>query len=208
MIIIIDYDTGNTRNVQKALNFIGLENKISADPKEIHEAAGLILPGVGAFSLAMKELEMRGLVKVIQEVAQRGTPILGICLGMQLLLEGSMENGFTEGLGLIEGICEKLPEDPDLPVPHMGWNKLVVTNETLLTKEVAGEYVYFVHSYYTDCEPSLIDALVDYSIKIPAMISKENIYGTQFHPEKSSEVGLMVLNGFKGVVEHACATSD
>ncbi|WP_348920708.1 imidazole glycerol phosphate synthase subunit HisH [Enterococcus rotai] len=208
MIIIIDYDTGNTRNVQKALEFVGLENKISADPAEIRKADGLILPGVGAFSVAMKELEQRGLVSVIQETAQKGTPILGVCLGMQLLLEGSMENGFTEGLGLIEGLCEKLPDDPDLPVPHMGWNQLVVTKETSLTKDVSKEYVYFVHSYYADCEPDVIDAITQYSIKIPAMISKGTIYGTQFHPEKSSEAGLRILKGFKEVVEHVRFTSN
>lgn len=208
MIIIIDYDTGNTRNVQKALDYVGLENKISADVQEIQKADGLILPGVGAFSLAMEELKQRGLVRVIQDVAQKGTPILGVCLGMQLLLEGSMENGFTEGLGLIEGICERLPDDPDLPVPHMGWNQLVVTKKTLLTKEVDGEYVYFVHSYYADCEPDVIDGLVQYSIKIPAMISKGNVYGTQFHPEKSSEAGLMILRGFKEAVEHANFTGN
>jgi len=208
MIIIIDYDTGNTRNVQKALEFVGLENKISADPAELRKADGLILPGVGAFSVAMKELEQRGLVSVIQETAQKGTPILGVCLGMQLLLEGSMENGFTEGLGLIEGLCEKLPDDPDLPVPHMGWNQLVVTEETSLTKDVSKEYVYFVHSYYADCEPDVIDAIAQYSIKIPAMISKGTIYGTQFHPEKSSEAGLRILKGFKEVVEHVRFTSN
>lgn len=208
MIIIIDYDTGNTRNVQKALNHVGLENKISADPQEILAAEGLILPGVGAFSLAMKELKQRGLVKVIKEAAQLGTPILGVCLGMQLLLEGSMENGFTEGLGLIEGICERLPEDPAMPVPHMGWNELVVTNDTPLTKEVHGKYVYFVHSYYADCEPDVIDAFVQYSIKVPAMISKGNIFGTQFHPEKSSDEGLTILQGFKEVIVDARITSD
>ncbi|MBO0470803.1 imidazole glycerol phosphate synthase subunit HisH [Enterococcus sp. DIV0242_7C1] len=208
MIIIIDYDTGNTRNVQKALNHVGLENKISADPQEILAAEGLILPGVGAFSLAMKELTQRGLVEVIKEAAQRGTPILGVCLGMQLLLEGSMENGFTEGLGLIEGICERLPEDPTMPVPHMGWNELVVTNDTPLTKEVHGKYVYFVHSYYADCEPDVIDAFVQYSIKVPAMISKGNIFGTQFHPEKSSDEGLTILQGFKEVIIDARITSD
>ncbi|GGC98809.1 imidazole glycerol phosphate synthase subunit HisH [Enterococcus wangshanyuanii] len=208
MIIIIDYDTGNTRNVQKALNHVGLENKISADPQEILAAEGLILPGVGAFSLAMKELTERGLVDVIKEAAQRGTPILGVCLGMQLLLEGSMENGFTEGLGLIEGICERLPEDPAMPVPHMGWNELVVINDTPLTKEVHGKYVYFVHSYYADCEPDVIDAFVQYSIKVPAMISKGNIFGTQFHPEKSSDEGLTILQGFKEVIIDARITSD
>ncbi|EOL47464.1 imidazole glycerol phosphate synthase subunit HisH [Enterococcus caccae] len=208
MIIIIDYDTGNTLNVQKALDHVGLANKISADPDEIRTASGLILPGVGAFALAMKELKQRGLVSVIQEVAQNGTPILGVCLGMQLLLEGSMENGFTEGLGLIEGICEKLPDDPDLPVPHMGWNQLVVTEETYLTKDVDGKYVYFVHSYYADCESEVIDAFAQYSIKIPGMISKGNVYGTQFHPEKSSEAGLMILRGFKEVVDHVDFTSN
>ncbi|MEI5994889.1 imidazole glycerol phosphate synthase subunit HisH [Candidatus Enterococcus mansonii] len=208
MIIIVDYDTGNTKNVQKALDYVGLENKLSADPQEIRQAKGLILPGVGAFSLAMEELQRRDLVKVIQEVAQNGLPILGVCLGMQLLLEGSMENGFTNGLGLIEGLCEKLPEDSVFPVPHMGWNELMVTKETELTRKINGQFVYFVHSYYADCEPNVIDALTQYSIKIPAMISKGNIYGTQFHPEKSSEVGLEILKGFKEVVEHADFTSN
>ncbi|MHC5226750.1 imidazole glycerol phosphate synthase subunit HisH [Enterococcus sp. LJL99] len=208
MIIIIDYDTGNTRNVQKALDFVGLENKISADPKEILAADGLILPGVGAFSLAMEELNQRDLVPIIKTAAANGIPILGVCLGMQLLLEGSMENGFTEGLGLIEGICEKLPDDPGYPVPHMGWNELVVTNETALTKHIDHQFVYFVHSYYADCEPTMIDAFAQYSLKVPAMISKENVYGTQFHPEKSSEVGLTILKGFKEVVENARLTSN
>lgn len=208
MIIIIDYDTGNTRNVQKALDFVGLENKISDDPKAILAADGLILPGVGAFSLAMEELKKRDLVTIIKTAAANGIPILGVCLGMQLLLEGSMENGFTEGLGLIEGICEKLPDDPDYPVPHMGWNELVVTNETPLTKNVDQKYVYFVHSYYADCEPTVIDAFSQYSIKVPAMISKENVYGTQFHPEKSSEVGLIILKGFKEVVENVRITGN
>ncbi|MFK4567161.1 imidazole glycerol phosphate synthase subunit HisH [Enterococcus sp. UD-01] len=203
MIIIIDYDTGNTRNVQKALNYIGLDNKISADPTEIKAADGLILPGVGAFSLAMAALKERQLISVIKEAAAKGTPILGVCLGMQLLLEGSMENGFTEGLGLIEGLCEKLPEEAAFPVPHMGWNQLLITKETPLTKAVADEYVYFVHSYYADCELEAIDALAQYSIKVPAMISKGNIYGTQFHPEKSSDAGLTILKNFKEVVEHA-----
>lgn len=203
MIIIIDYDTGNTRNVQKALDFVGLKSKISADHEEIRQAEGLILPGVGAFSLAMEELRKRDLVRVIQEVSDKGTPILGVCLGMQLLLEGSMENGFTEGLGLIEGICEKLPNDPNYPVPHMGWNELIVTKDTHLTKGTEHQFVYFVHSYYADCEPDVIDAFSQYSLKVPAMISKENIYGTQFHPEKSSTVGLNILKGFKEVIENA-----
>jgi len=208
MIIIIDYDTGNTKNVQKALTYIGLENKLSADPQEILAADGLILPGVGAYALAMQALNARQLVACLQQAAASGKPILGVCLGMQLLLEGSMENGFSEGLGLIEGICERLPEDRAYPVPHMGWNELVVANQTPLTKHSAKQFVYFVHSYYADCPPDVIDAWSQYSIKIPAMISQGNIYGTQFHPEKSSEAGLEILRGFKEVVEHERFTGN
>lgn len=208
MIIIIDYDTGNTKNVQKALTYIGLENKLSADPQEILTADGLVLPGVGAYALAMQALKERQLVSCIQQAAANGMPILGVCLGMQLLLEGSMENGFSEGLGLIEGICERLPEATAYPVPHMGWNELVVANKTPLTKASAGQFVYFVHSYYADCPPDVIDAWSQYSIKIPAMISKGHIYGTQFHPEKSSEAGLEILRGFKEVVEDECVASN
>lgn len=208
MIIIIDYDTGNTRNVQKALDFVGLENRISADPETILAADGLILPGVGAFSLAMEALKKRDLITTIKTAAANEIPILGVCLGMQLLLEGSMENGFTEGLGLIEGICEKLPDDPGYPVPHIGWNELVVTNETALTKQIDHQFVYFVHSYFADCDPAVIDAFAQYSIKVPAMISRKNVYGTQFHPEKSSKVGLTILEGFKEVVESVRFTSN
>lgn len=208
MIVIIDYDTGNTRNVQKALNFVGLENKISDNHEEIRKADGLILPGVGAFSLAMAELHKRKLVELIRAVAKEGKPILGVCLGMQLLLEGSLENGYTEGLGLIEGICEPLPADKKFPVPHMGWNELIVTRETVLSQNLNGKYVYFVHSYYTNCDWEAIDAMSQYSIKVPAMISKDTIFGTQFHPEKSSEVGLEILQAFKEVVKNANSTSN
>lgn len=201
MIVIIDYDTGNTKNIQKALDFVGLQSIISDDPEQIRKAKGLILPGVGAFPLAMEELEKRELIPVIKEVVASGKPILGVCLGMQLLLEGSLEHHYTDGLGLIPGICEKLPEEPTYPVPHMGWNQLMVTKETPLNKKINGEYVYFVHSYYVDCEPEYIDAVSQYSLKVPAMISKGNVYGAQFHPEKSGEVGLEILRGFKEVVE-------
>lgn len=201
MIVIIDYDTGNTKNIQKALDFVGLQSIISDDAEQIRKAKGLILPGVGAFPLAMEELEKRELIPVIKEVVASGKPILGVCLGMQLLLEGSLEHHYTDGLGLIPGICEKLPEEPTYPVPHMGWNQLMVTKETPLNKKINGEYVYFVHSYYVDCEPEYIDAVSQYSLKVPAMISKGNVYGAQFHPEKSGEVGLEILRGFKEVVE-------
>lgn len=200
MIVIIDYDTGNTRNVQKALSFIGLENCISADPKVIQAADGLILPGVGAFPLAMEELRKRNLVELLRQEAAAGKPILGVCLGMQLLLEGSQEHAYTEGLGLIPGICERLPDDQHYPVPHMGWNQLNVTRTTPLSMAATNEYVYFVHSYYADCDPDYIDAFAQYSLKVPALISNGNVYGAQFHPEKSGTAGLAILRGFKEVV--------
>lgn len=201
MIAIVDYDTGNTRNVQKALEFIGMTSEITADAEKILNADGIILPGVGAFKLAMEELKKRDLVAVLKQAVANGTPLLGVCLGMQLLLEGSMEHGYSEGLGFIPGICEELPEEKKFPVPHMGWNQLMVTNVNDLTKASDKEYFYFVHSYFADCEPDNIDALTQYSIKIPAMISKGNVYGAQFHPEKSGKAGMDILRGFKEVVE-------
>lgn len=208
MIIIVDYDTGNTRNVQKALDFIGLESQISDQAADILAADGLILPGVGAYALAMEQLKQRNLISVLNEAVERGIPLLGVCLGMQLLLEGSMEYGYHDGLGFIPGICEKLPEEKAFPVPHMGWNQLMVTQENALTKEIAGEYFYFVHSYYADCEPEYIDGLAQYSLKVPAVISKGNVYGAQFHPEKSGEAGMTLLKGFKEVVDHASITRN
>lgn len=203
MLAIVDYDTGNTRNMQKALSYIGMESNITDNPEEILQANGIILPGVGAFALAMKELKKRDLVRVLNEAVAKGTPLLGVCLGMQLLLEGSMEHGYCDGLGYIPGICQQLPEEKSFPVPHMGWNQLMVTQENMLTKAADGEYFYFVHSYYADCDPDNIAALTQYSLKIPAMISQGNVYGAQFHPEKSGAAGIKILRGFKEVVEHA-----
>lgn len=208
MIVIVDYDTGNTRNVQKALAHIGLESEITDNKAAILAADGLILPGVGAFGQAMEELEKRELVTTLKQAVAQGIPLLGVCLGMQLLLEGSMEHGYHDGLGFIPGICEELPEEAAFPVPHMGWNQLVVTKENPLTKAADGEYCYFVHSYFADCDPEAIDALAQYSIKVPAMISKGNVYGAQFHPEKSGEVGMQILRGFKEVVDHASISRD
>lgn len=208
MIAIIDYDTGNTKNVQKALKFNGMDSIITADAKEILQAEGIILPGVGAFALAMEALKKRNLVAVLKEAVAKGTPLLGVCLGMQLLLEGSTEHGFSDGLGLIPGICEKLPEEKRFPVPHMGWNQLMVTQENPLTKKAEGAYFYFVHSYFADCDPEYIDALTQYTIKVPAMISKGNVFGAQFHPEKSGTAGMEILKGFKEVCDHASITRD
>lgn len=200
MIIVIDYDAGNTRNVMRALTKIGLESKLSSDISEIKAADGLILPGVGAFPLAMQELEKRGLVEVIKNAVAKGKPLLGVCLGMQLLLEGSEEHHYTKGFGFIPGDCKLIPKKAGMPVPHMGWNQLKIVRENALTKGIADEYVYFVHSYYTDVPQEFINAKSEYSISIPAMISSDNVFGAQFHPEKSGEVGQAILLNFKEYV--------
>ncbi|EGC8555916.1 imidazole glycerol phosphate synthase subunit HisH [Listeria monocytogenes] len=207
MIVIIDYDTGNTKSISKALDFIGLQNKISSDATEISQADGVILPGVGAYPEAMKELTRRGLDKTLKEIAATGKPILGVCLGMQLLLESSNEHSFTSGLGLIPGHVEKLPEEPEFAVPHMGWNQLQIKRATPLTKQLDGEYVYYVHSYYANCPEEYIIATSGYSIEVPSMINNGNIYGAQFHPEKSGQIGLEILKGFKEVT-YSCKSSQ
>ncbi|MBF2513461.1 imidazole glycerol phosphate synthase subunit HisH [Listeria marthii] len=207
MIVIIDYDTGNTKSISKALDFIGLENKISSNQAAIKQADGVILPGVGAYPEAMQELTRRGLDVTLKEIAVAGKPILGVCLGMQLLLESSSEHTFTKGLGLIPGRVEKLPDKPGFAVPHMGWNQLEIKHTTPLTNQHGGEYVYYVHSYYADCPAEYIIATSSYSVEVPGMINNGNIYGAQFHPEKSGQIGLEILKGFKEVIE-SCKSSQ
>ena len=199
-IAVIDYDAGNTANVLRALNKIGVDAVLTADQAVIQSAAGLILPGVGAFPTAMAELEKRDLVATIKSAVATGTPLLGICLGMQLLLDASEEHVLTDGLGLIPGICRAIPAGDNLKVPHMGWNQLDVVKPTALTANLQDSAVYFVHSYFTDVAPDYLDVTADYGIKVPAMISHDHVYGAQFHPEKSGDVGLGILEKFKEVV--------
>lgn len=196
MIIVIDYDAGNTANVLRALDKLGVKAELSADPQKIVAASGLILPGVGAFPAAMAELEKRGLVTVIKEAVAKGIPLLGICLGMQLLVEKGLEHCETAGFGFISGICREISAKASFPVPHMGWNDLQVKQKSALTAGLQGQTVYFVHSYFTDVPQEYIDVTVDYSIEVPAMIHKDNVYGAQFHPEKSGDVGLGILKKF------------
>ncbi|MFM1631774.1 imidazole glycerol phosphate synthase subunit HisH [Streptococcus mutans] len=196
MIIVIDYDAGNTANVLRALDKLGVKAELSADPQKIVAASGLILPGVGAFPAAMAELEKRGLVTVIKEAVAKGIPLLGICLGMQLLVEKGLEHCETAGFGFISGICREISAKASFPVPHMGWNDLQVKQKSALTAGLQGQAVYFVHSYFTDVPQEYIDVTVDYSIEVPAMIHKDNVYGAQFHPEKSGDVGLGILKKF------------
>ncbi|WP_165329069.1 imidazole glycerol phosphate synthase subunit HisH [Streptococcus tangpeifui] len=195
-IIVIDYDAGNTANVLRALSKIGVEAELSADSAKILAADGLILPGVGAYPTAMEELSKRRLVPAIKEAVAKGTPLLGICLGMQLLTETGLEHHETAGLGFISGVTREIPAKDGFPVPHMGWNDLQVKQATALTVDLDQQNVYFVHSYFTDVPKEYIDATADYDIEVPAMIHKDNVYGAQFHPEKSGAVGLGILKRF------------
>ena len=196
MLIVIDYDAGNTANVLRALEKIGVGAELSADPEKILSATGLILPGVGAYPAAMAELEKRGLVIAIKEAVAKGTPLLGICLGMQILTEKGLEHEETMGLGFIPGVCRAIPASKDRPVPHMGWNSLQLEQETALTAGLSEQDVYFVHSYFTDVPKEYIDVTADYGLQIPAMIHKDLVFGAQFHPEKSGDVGLGILEKF------------
>lgn len=200
-IIVIDYDAGNTANVLRALNKLGVKAELSADSQKIAAASGLILPGVGAFPAAMAELEKRGLVSAIKEAVAKGTPLLGICLGMQLLVEKGLEHHETAGLGFIPGLCQEIPAMAGYPVPHMGWNDLQVKQESPLTTGLQDQAVYFVHSYFTDVPKEYIDVTAQYSISVPAMIHKDNVFGAQFHPEKSGDVGLGILKKFVDLCE-------
>lgn len=201
MIIVIDYDAGNTANVLRALKKIGVQAELSSDPTKILAARGLILPGVGAYPAAMAGLTKRGLVPVIKEAVAKGAPLLGICLGMQVLTEVGLEHQETKGLGFIPGVCREIKATKNMPVPHIGWNNLTVKHESPLTDGLEGQSVYFVHSYFTDVPKEYIDVTANYGIDVPAMIHKDNVYGAQFHPEKSGDVGLGILKKFIALCE-------
>ncbi len=196
MTAIIDYGAGNLFSVKNALDFLGIENKITKDPDDLRSADRLILPGVGAFPDAMRMLNESGLVEVIrQEVKKK--PLLGICLGMQMLFEKGYEFGETDGLGLIPGSVKLMHPAGDLPVPHIGWNSLEFNEPCkLLDKCENGDYVYFVHSFAAECDSRNVAAYCDYGMKIPALVFEENVYGAQFHPEKSGDTGLNILRCF------------
>lgn len=200
MIAIIDYDAGNTFNVQKALQHIGLEAVLTADRDTILAADGVILPGVGAYASAVSVLRERGLIDVIHEVVARNIPLLGICLGMQLLFDESEEYGPTPGLGIIPGIVKDIPNNLGLRVPHMGWNQNTLCHKDSAFSGVADKYTYFVHSYYVDTDSQYITTTADYGIKVPGIVEKENVYGMQFHPEKSGAVGLNLLRTFGNII--------
>ena len=198
MIAIIDYDAGNIKSVEKALNYLGEEVKITRNREEILAADGVILPGVGAFGDAMEKLHTYGLVEVIREVAAQGKPFLGICLGLQLLFESSEETPGVEGLHLLDGRIKRIPATDDLKIPHIGWNDLTFPVQGRLFRGVEEHpYVYFVHSYYLEAaDPSIVTATTEYGTLIHASVEQGNIFACQFHPEKSSRVGRKILQNF------------
>lgn len=202
MIAIIDYDAGNIRSVEKALLLLGQEVKITSDAQEILTADKVILPGVGAFGDAMDNLKARGLDSVIHQAVEKGTPFLGICLGLQLLFERSDEAPGVEGLGILKGEIVRIPAAEGLKIPHMGWNSLHVSNNGRLFQGIKeGAYVYFVHSYYLRAqEEEIVKASTEYGVHIHASVEKGNVFACQFHPEKSSEVGLQILRNFVTIV--------
>ena len=198
MIAIIDYDAGNLKSVEKALVSLGEETVITRELKEIECADKVILPGVGSFGDAMAQLKKYELDKVIKAVVEKGTPFLGICLGLQLLFESSEESPGVEGLHLLEGKILRIPDHEGLKIPHIGWNSLELSNQGRLFAGLPETpYVYFVHSYYLKAEDeSIVKASTEYSTHIHASVEKDNLFACQFHPEKSSTVGLKILKNF------------
>lgn len=203
MIAIIDYDAGNIRSVEKAVSALGEQPVVTRDREQILSADRVILPGVGAFGDAMEKLQRYELVDVIHEAVQRGIPFLGICLGLQLLFERSDESAGVEGLGILKGEILRIPEQKDLKIPHIGWNSLTFPRKgRLFTGIEEDAYVYFVHSYYLKAaDESIVTATTQYGTGIHASVEQGNVFACQFHPEKSSDVGMKILNNFLHISE-------
>ncbi len=198
MVAIIDYDAGNLKSVQKAFEFLGADVVVTRKRNEILNSDHVILPGVGAFGEAMEKLEQYDLVDTIKEVVKRKIPLLGICLGMQLLFESSEESDGVKGLSLLEGKIVKIPKKEGIKIPHMGWNGLELKGKATLFQGLSKEpYVYFVHSYYlVPSKAEDVVAVTEYGTNLSVAVEHENLFGCQFHPEKSGEVGLEILKNF------------
>ncbi len=198
MIVIVDYGMGNIHSVQKALETLGAKTIVSNKPGEISAADKIVLPGVGAFDDAMLELEKQGLIDPLKDYISQNRPFLGICLGMQILFEASEEAALKKGLGIFKGSVKKFIPGPKLKVPHMGWNQLKVAQASPLLKGISdGDYVYFCHSYYPDPqEKDTVIATTDYGREFASIVGRGNVFGVQFHPEKSQETGLKILKNF------------
>lgn len=198
MIAIIDYDAGNIKSVQKAFEYVGEDVLLTRDASKILSADKVVLPGVGSFGDAMQKLNEYDLVGVINEVIDKGTPFLGICLGMQLLFERSEESPGVSGLGILKGEIVKIPDEEGYKIPHIGWNSLMLKGDASLFYGAESEpYVYFVHSYYLKADDrDVVAATCDYTTTMDVSVEKDNIFGCQFHPEKSSDLGIEIIKNF------------
>ena len=203
MIAIIDYGAGNVQSVYKALKYIGCDCKITRDKNEIINANGAILPGQGSFGDCMRSMIEYDIRDTVLDYIRSGKPFLGICVGLQLLFEGSEESEGTEGIGVFRGKIKRIPNGEGLKIPHMGWNSLSFMNREGIFRDIEDNpYVYFVHSYYLDSpDKSIVTAQTEYGVTIDASVMKDNITATQFHPEKSGDVGLKMLKNFAEMCE-------
>ncbi len=198
MLAIIDYGAGNLKSVLNALNFIGCPGTVTSSPSEILSADGVILPGVGAFGSAMAEMERSGLVDTVKAAAKSGRPFIGICAGMQLLFEESEESPGAAGLGVLNGKVLFFPKDKGLKIPHVGWNSISIKKDSRLLGDITRTpFMYFVHSYYVKADdPKIVSASSDYGTTFDASVERDNLFGCQFHPEKSGTEGISILRRF------------
>ena len=203
MIAIIDYDAGNIKSVEKAFQALGEDIIVTREREAILQADGVVLPGVGAFGDAMEKLKQYQLIDTIYQVIENKTPFLGICLGLQLMFESSQESPGVEGLGILKGKILRIPDGDGIKVPHIGWNSLVYPNQGRLFENIPeNAFVYFVHSYYLQAEDaSIVKAAAEYGTYIHASVEQGNVFACQFHPEKSSAVGMQILRNFIHIVK-------
>ena len=202
MIAIIDYGAGNLQSVRKAFDYLGVQTQVTSDPKVLLDAEAAILPGVGAFGDSMQALESVGMVQPIRDFVTSNRPFLGICLGMQLLFEGSEESPGVPGLGILKGTIARIPAEKGLKIPHIGWNSLALRQQGGLFQGLEEEpYVYFVHSYYLHAsDPSIVSAQTEYGVVIDAAVCRCSLHAVQFHPEKSGKTGLAMLKNFAAML--------